>query len=162
MTVGSPRVDEWSELGRRGYRRGGSTAAGGVCRGGSRKRRGGRRLGQHVTPGGALGSREASGVVGRRWERAAAQGHRRQRQWRAGWLGGARRGMLTPKFGTGESLICGPNLVKISSGRARFLQKIRKKSLRSAVCFHSAKGLFALILRDCVVTWPERKGWMDG
>jgi hypothetical protein len=32
--------------------------------------------------------------------------------------------MLTPKIGTGGSLICGPNLVKkISSREGRFLQK---------------------------------------
>jgi hypothetical protein len=38
------------------------------------KRLGGRRLGQHVTSGGALGSCEASGVVGRWGERAVLQG----------------------------------------------------------------------------------------
>jgi hypothetical protein len=43
-----------------------------------------------------------------------------------------------------------------------FFKRIQQKSLRSAVCFRSAKGLFALILRDCVVMWPERKGRMDG
>jgi hypothetical protein len=43
-----------------------------------------------------------------------------------------------------------------------FFERIRQKSLQSAVCFRSAKGLFTLILRDCVVTWPERKGRMDG
>jgi hypothetical protein len=43
-----------------------------------------------------------------------------------------------------------------------FFRKIRQRSLRSAVCFRLAKGLFALILRDCVMTWPERKGRMDG
>jgi hypothetical protein len=43
-----------------------------------------------------------------------------------------------------------------------FFKRIRQKSLRSAVCFRSAKGLFALILRDCVVTWPKRKEQMDG
>jgi hypothetical protein len=35
VTVGSPRVDGWSELGWGGCRRGGSTAAGGGCRGGA-------------------------------------------------------------------------------------------------------------------------------
>jgi hypothetical protein len=43
-----------------------------------------------------------------------------------------------------------------------FFKRIRQRNLRSAVCFRSAKGLFALISRDCVVTWPERKGRMDG
>jgi hypothetical protein len=38
------------------------------------KRRGGCFAGQHVTPGGALGSREASGVVGRWGERATLLG----------------------------------------------------------------------------------------
>jgi hypothetical protein len=37
VTVGSPRVDGWSELGRRGCRRGEPTAAGSGCRGGSGK-----------------------------------------------------------------------------------------------------------------------------
>jgi hypothetical protein len=43
-----------------------------------------------------------------------------------------------------------------------FFKKILQRSLRLAICFRSAKGLFALILRDCVMTWPERKGRMDG
>jgi hypothetical protein len=43
-----------------------------------------------------------------------------------------------------------------------FFKRIRQGNLRSAVCFRSAKGLFALISRDCVVTWPERKGQMNG
>jgi hypothetical protein len=43
-----------------------------------------------------------------------------------------------------------------------FLHKIRQRCMRSAVCFRSAKGLFALISRDRVVTWLERKGRMDG
>jgi hypothetical protein len=51
---------------------------------------------------------------------------------------------------------------KICPGEGRFLYKIRQRSLRSAICFRSAKGLFALILRDCVMTWPEWKGRMDG
>jgi hypothetical protein len=71
--------------------------------------------------------------------------------------------LLTPKFGTGRSLICGPSLVKKSVQKKKgFFRKIRQKSSRSAVCFRSARGLFALILRDCVMTWPERKGRMDG
>jgi hypothetical protein len=71
--------------------------------------------------------------------------------------------MLTPKFGTGGSLICGPSLVKESVQKKEgFFKRIRQRRLRSAVCFRSAKGLFVLISRDCVVTWPERKGRMDG
>jgi hypothetical protein len=38
--------------------------------------------------------------------------------------------------------------------------------LRSAMCHHSAKGLFALLkgsFRECVVTWPDmRKERVDG
>jgi hypothetical protein len=33
-----------------------------------------------------------------------------------------------------------------------FFKKIRQRSLRSAIFFRSAKGLFVLILRDCVMT----------
>jgi hypothetical protein len=43
-----------------------------------------------------------------------------------------------------------------------FSRKIRQRGSRSAVCFRSARKLFALILRDCVMTWPEQKGQMDG
>jgi hypothetical protein len=43
-----------------------------------------------------------------------------------------------------------------------FFKRIRQRNLRSAVCFRSAKGLFALISWDRMVTWPERKGRMDG
>jgi hypothetical protein len=49
-------------------------ATGGNVRGGSGFRRGGRRLGQHVTLGDVQGSREASGVVGWWGERAVLQG----------------------------------------------------------------------------------------
>jgi hypothetical protein len=41
-------------------------------------------------------------------------------------------------------------------------REIRQRGSRSAVGFRSARKLFALILRDCVMTWPERKGRMDG
>jgi hypothetical protein len=71
--------------------------------------------------------------------------------------------LLTPNFGTGRSLICGPNLVKKSVRKKEgFPRKIRQRSSRSAIGFRSARKLFALILRDCVMTWPERKGRMDG
>jgi hypothetical protein len=76
---------------------------------------------------------------------------------------GRRESLLTPKFGTGRSLICGPNSVKKSIRKKEGLfRKIRQRSSQSAVYFRSAGGLFALILRDCVMTWPERKGRMDG
>jgi hypothetical protein len=71
--------------------------------------------------------------------------------------------MLTPKFGTERSLTCGPSLVKKSIQKKEgFPRKIRQRSLRLAICFRSKGGLLALILRDCVMTWPERKGRMDG
>jgi hypothetical protein len=71
--------------------------------------------------------------------------------------------MLTPKFGTGKSLICGPSLEKESVWKKEGLSReIRQRGSRSAVGFCSAGKLFALILRDCVMTWPERKGRMDG
>jgi hypothetical protein len=43
-----------------------------------------------------------------------------------------------------------------------FSRRIRQRSPRSAICFRSARKLFALILWDCAMTWPERKGRMDG
>jgi hypothetical protein len=71
--------------------------------------------------------------------------------------------MLTPKFGTGRSLICGPNLVKKSIRKKEgFSRKIRQKSSRSTIGFRSAGKMFALILRDYAMTWPEQKGRMDG
>jgi hypothetical protein len=71
--------------------------------------------------------------------------------------------VLTPKFGTGRSLICGSNPVKRSvREKEDFFRKIRQRSPRSAICFRSAGKLFALILWDCAMTWPERKGRMDG
>jgi hypothetical protein len=70
--------------------------------------------------------------------------------------------VLTPKFGTGRSLICGSNPVKRSVRKKEgFFRKIQQRSPRSAICFRSARKLFALILWDCVMTWPERKGRMD-
>jgi hypothetical protein len=67
--------------------------------------------------------------------------------------------LLTPKLGTGRSLICGPSLVQKSvREKEGFFRWIRQRGSRSAVCFRSARGLFALILRDCVMTWPEQKG----
>jgi hypothetical protein len=43
-----------------------------------------------------------------------------------------------------------------------FFKRIQQRNLRSVVCFRLAKGLFALISRDCMVTWPERKGRVGG
>jgi hypothetical protein len=80
-----------------------------------------------------------------------------------GSAGSSELPLLTPKFGTGRSLSCGPSLVKESVRKKEgFYRKIRQRSSRSAVGFRSASNLFALILWDCVMTWPERKGRMDG
>jgi hypothetical protein len=70
--------------------------------------------------------------------------------------------MLTPKFGTGESLIGGPNLVKNLVWRGNISSEDSAKELAVDSLLPFGKGLFALISRDCVVTWPDRKGQMDG
>jgi hypothetical protein len=58
---------------------------------------------------------------------------------------------------------CGSSLVKESVRKKEgFYRKIRQRSSRSAVGFRSARNLFVLILWDCVMTWPKRKGRMDG
>jgi hypothetical protein len=74
--------------------------------------------------------------------------------------------MLTPKNGTGKELTCGPSLViKYHSARKDLLRGFGRRSMRSAVRHHSAKGLFALLkgsFRECVVTWPGiRKARVD-
>jgi hypothetical protein len=71
--------------------------------------------------------------------------------------------MLTPKIGTTESLICGPNLVAnpVQQGED-FYRRFGRDACGRQFCFRSAKGLFALISPDRMVTWPERKGRMDG
>jgi hypothetical protein len=56
------------------------------------KRRGRRRLGQHVNLGGALGSRGAIGVVGRRRARAGARAQGGSDNGGRGARDGARRG----------------------------------------------------------------------
>jgi hypothetical protein len=71
--------------------------------------------------------------------------------------------LLTPKFGTGGSLICGPNLVKNPVQRRKVSSKRFSRDARGRqFCFRSARELFALISWDHMVTWPERKGRMDG
>jgi hypothetical protein len=71
--------------------------------------------------------------------------------------------MLTPKFGTGGSLICGPHLVKNPVQRRKASSKGFGRGARGRqFCFRSARELFALISWDRMVTWPERKGRMDG
>jgi hypothetical protein len=51
---------------------------------------------------------------------------------------------------------------RIRSEEGRFLQKDSAKELAVGSWFHSARNLFALILWDCVMTWPEWKERMDG
>jgi hypothetical protein len=73
------------------------------------------------------------------------------------------RTLLTPKFGKGRSLICGSNSVKNPIWKREGLfRRIRQRCPRSAIYFRSARKQFVLILRNCVMTWPERKGRMDG
>jgi hypothetical protein len=67
--------------------------------------------------------------------------------------------MLTPKIVTGGSLICGPNLVKNPVQRRRISSKDLAEMLAvGSFASCSAKELFALISRDCMVMWPEQKG----
>jgi hypothetical protein len=90
-TRSSPRVDGWSELGQRGCRRGGSTTAGGGCRGGSGETA--RRMFCWATrdPWGAIGPRECARELGLQRKRPEEGGAPAAAM--AGWrLGGARRG----------------------------------------------------------------------
>jgi hypothetical protein len=49
--------------------------------------------------------------------------------------------LLTPKFGTGGSLICGPSLVKKSRPEKEgFFKKIRQRCSQSAVLLPFGKG----------------------
>jgi hypothetical protein len=69
--------------------------------------------------------------------------------------------LLTPKFGRQSDLWVqrGEESVWQKEG---FVRRIRQKSQQSAIRFRSARKTVVLILRDCVVTWPERKRRMDG
>jgi hypothetical protein len=67
--------------------------------------------------------------------------------------------MLTPKFGTGRSLICGPSLV---SGRRKVSLKDSAEELAVGNMLPFGKGTVCADLQDCVMTCPERKGRMDG
>jgi hypothetical protein len=51
---------------------------------------------------------------------------------------------------------------KIRPKEGRFLQKDSTKESAVGNSLPFDKETVALILRDCVVTWPERKGRMDG
>jgi hypothetical protein len=57
-------------------------------------------------------------------------------------------------------------VTKYHSASKNLLRGFGKRCLRSAMCYHSAKGLFALLkgsFRECVVTWPDiRKERVDG
>jgi hypothetical protein len=73
--------------------------------------------------------------------------------------------MLTPKFGTGRSLICGPNLVKKSIRKKEgFSRKIRQKELavgnwlpfrKETLCADFAG------LRDDVARAEGTNGWIS-
>jgi hypothetical protein len=56
--------------------------------------------------------------------------------------------------------------MKYHSARKDLLGGFGKRCLQSAMCHHSAKGLFALLkgsFWECVVTWADiRKGRVDG
>jgi hypothetical protein len=88
----SPRVDGWSEWGRRGCRRGGSTAAGGGCLGDSGWRWGGGCAGQRASLGCVIDPRECTRGLGLQRERPEEGVLRRRRQWRDGAGGGTREG----------------------------------------------------------------------
>jgi hypothetical protein len=51
---------------------------------------------------------------------------------------------------------------KIRLEEGRFLQKDSAKESAVGNSLLFGKETVVLILRDCVVTWPERKGRMDG
>jgi hypothetical protein len=70
--------------------------------------------------------------------------------------------MLTPKIGTGGSMICGLNLVKNLIQRRKISSEDSAEVLEVGSFSRSAKGLSALISRDHTMTWLERKGRMDG
>jgi hypothetical protein len=70
--------------------------------------------------------------------------------------------MLTPKIGTGERLICGPNLVTNPVQRRKISSEDSTEMLVVGSLFPFGKRTIALISWDRVVTWPERKGRMDG
>jgi hypothetical protein len=71
--------------------------------------------------------------------------------------------VLTSKIGTREGLICGPDSATNPAQRGKiFSRRFGRDACGRQFCFRSAKELFALISRDRKVTWPERKGRMDG
>jgi hypothetical protein len=94
-TRSSPRVDGWSELGRRGCRRGDRQRPAAVAAAARGEQRVGCFAGQHATLEGAIGPRECARELGLQRERPEEGVLRRQWQWRAGWLGGTRRGRRT-------------------------------------------------------------------
>jgi hypothetical protein len=72
--------------------------------------------------------------------------------------------LLTPKSGTGERLICGLSLVINSIRQEKSHQRIQQGRLRTAIRLRLARGLFVLIFRGCVTTWPGTEGkdeWVD-
>jgi hypothetical protein len=57
-------------------------------------------------------------------------------------------------------------VMKYDSASENLLRGFGERCLRSAMCHHSAEGLFALLkgsFRECMVTWPDiRKERVDG
>jgi hypothetical protein len=73
--------------------------------------------------------------------------------------------MLTPKFGTGRSLVCGPSLVKkILPKEGRFLQKDSAKELVVGSLLSFGKGTVCTDfagLRDDVARAEGTNGWIS-
>jgi hypothetical protein len=69
--------------------------------------------------------------------------------------------LLTPKFGKEPNLWVqrGEESVRRKEG---FFRRIRQKESAVGNLLPFGKKTVVLILRDCVVTWPERKERMDG
>jgi hypothetical protein len=72
--------------------------------------------------------------------------------------------MLTPKFGTGRSLICGPNSVKIRPGEGRFLQKDSTKEPAVGNLFSFGRKIVCADfagLHDDVARTEGTNGWIS-
>jgi hypothetical protein len=73
--------------------------------------------------------------------------------------------MLTPKFGTGKSLICGPSLVKkIRLEEGRFLRKDSTEKLAVGNLLPFGKGTVCADfagLRDDVARAEGMNGWIS-
>jgi hypothetical protein len=69
--------------------------------------------------------------------------------------------VLTPKFGK-ESDLWDQLGEKIRPVEVRFLQMHSAENSAVGYLLPFGKETVELILRDCTVTWPKRKGRMDG